>query len=144
MKLAFYKGPAEGIWNRLFHWLVCWFTRSRYSHCELVVNGVCWSSSNRDGGVRGKVIDMTTGRWDVFEIPGDQDRALSWFYRHDGADYDWMGLLRFIVPILPRWGERWFCSEAIGAALGLTEPERLSPQGLADALNLPTKGSANA
>lgn len=134
MLLAMYRGPAEGLWNRAFHSLVCWFTKSEYSHCELVINGMCWSSSNRDGGVRGKRIDLASGKWDLYPVKGDGDAAVRWFLAHDGQKYDWMGLVRFILPIFPKRGKRWFCSEAIAAALGFTKPETFTPQDLLNAV----------
>ena len=50
MQIAFYKGPAKGLTNKLGRLLVCLGTLSRYSHCELVIQGVCYSASARDGG----------------------------------------------------------------------------------------------
>ena len=60
MKVALYKGPAKDWRHKVAHWAVCVATRSPYSHCELVIDGVCWSASARDGGVRGKVIDLVS------------------------------------------------------------------------------------
>lgn len=134
MYLAMYKGPADGLWNKLFHWAVCTFTRSKYSHCELVINGMCWSSSNRDGGVRGKRIDLTSGKWDLYPIQADERAAVEWFRFHKGAKYDWMGVLRFVLPFIPKQRKRWFCSEAIAAAIGLHTPECFTPESLLKAV----------
>jgi hypothetical protein len=68
LRLALYKGPAQDLAHKIAHWAVCLFTGSPYSHCELVINGVCRSASARDGGVRGKVIDLHSGKWDVVEL----------------------------------------------------------------------------
>lgn len=134
MKLALYKGPAQDIAHKIAHWAVCLFTGSPYSHCELVIGGVCWSASARDGGVRGKVIDLASGHWDLFEIHGDEDLALEWFLAHDGARYDWAGVFRFALPFLPASRSRWFCSEACAAALLLPGARDLNPQQLLDHL----------
>ena len=133
MKLALYKGPAQNWAHKIAHWAVCTFTGSPYSHCELVINGVCWSASARDGGVRGKVIDLASGRWDVVDLPAQlsQADALAWFRAHDGLRYDWAGVMRFALPFLPLCMVRWFCSEACGAALGLAQPHKLTPRTLA-------------
>jgi hypothetical protein len=51
-----------------------------------------------------------------------------------------MGVAAFIKTfsafVRERW-DRWFCSEAIAAALGLPEPASMNPQALDDAI---TKG----
>jgi hypothetical protein len=132
MKLALYKGPAQDWRHKLAHWAVCTFTGSIYSHCELVIHGVCWSSSARDGGVRGKVIDLASGRWDVVDVhPSvDEARALAWFQAHAGQAYDWAGVLRFALPVLPRRADQWFCSEACAAATGIPCADDLQPHDL--------------
>ena len=121
MKLAMYKGPATGLFHIIAHWFTCLWTMSRYSHCELVFGepdrfgmSLCASSSGRDGGVRFKNIDLGSGRWDVFDIGGDEEAASRWVIEHVASGYDWFGLLWFVLPIKvfnnPR---RWFCSEAL-------------------------------
>lgn len=145
MKLAMYKGPPNDVAHKLSHWFTCLWTRSIYSHCELVyhqsdvMNGksLCASSSARDGGVRLKYIDLSSGHWDVFELPGlteqQAEAARAWFYEKSDAraGYDWFGLLWFVLPVKafnnPR---RWFCSEALAAALGLPKPHKYHPQKL--------------
>jgi len=125
--VALYKGPATGWFHQAWHRLVCWWTKSIYSHCEVVIGGVCYSSSNRDGGVRAKVIDLTSGRWDLFDLDGDEGAALAWFQRHMGEGYDWLGVARFVVPFLPHFRHLWFCSEASGAALLWADADRVKP-----------------
>lgn len=127
MQIAFYKGPATGITNKLGRLLVCIGTLSRYSHCELVIQGVCYSASARDGGVRSKVIDLASGHWDVVDVPGDEAAALAWFCAHMGEAYDWMGVLRFALPFLRQRPGKWFCSEAVAEALGVADSAGVSP-----------------
>lgn len=118
MQLAFYKGPAADRRHQLAHRLICLFTGSKYSHVELIINGTACSASARDGGVRVKQIDLTSGKWDVIEIGGDEAAAWDWFATHAGQGYDWAGVARFIVPFLPHKRDQWFCSEAVAASLG--------------------------
>jgi hypothetical protein len=128
IRLALYKGPADGLVHKLGHWAVCIGTMSRYSHCELEIDGVCWSSSIRDWGVRGKVIDLTSGRWDVVEIPAaDTASALAWFTARAGKPYDWPGVLRFALPFLRQKPGEWFCSESAAGALSLSDPSNWTP-----------------
>jgi len=128
MQLALYKGPAQNRWHQLAHRAVCLFTGSKYSHVELVINGTACSASARDGGVRIKQIDLASGKWDVVQISGDEGRAWDWFSIHAGQGYDFAGVARFIVPLLPHKRSQWFCSEAVAAALGLPEPDLWTPQ----------------
>lgn len=135
MQIAMYRGPAKTAWFQIVHWVICIGTRSRYSHCEIVIRGDCYTCSERDGGVRGKKIDLYSGHWDVYDIPGGreaEDAALRWFAEHHGEGYDWRGILRFVLPWIKNHERRWFCSEACAAALGIPEPHRITPQGLLD------------
>lgn len=126
VQIAFHKG-SSGFVNTLTHVAICWFTKSKYSHCELVVDGRCYSSSARDGGVRSKVIDLDSGNWDVFDLNADPDDIKNWFASHAGEKYDWAGIFRFILPFLPANPKQWFCSEAVGAAVCMVKPEDYSP-----------------
>lgn len=140
MKLALYAGPAKSIAQKLIHWAICLFTWSRYSHVELVIDGRCFSASNRDGGVRAKFIDLYSGRWDVIEIPerfqAKTWAAIAWFRRHDGENYDWIGCARLcpLLHWLPARSDHHFCSKAIAEALGLPNPDDYTPQRLLDYL----------
>ena len=158
LHLASYKGPASGLLHQLSHWLIChlkprcwWpYLPALYSHNELVFStcedglSQCASSSARDGGVRVKWIDLNTGRWDVIPLPQYDDeqslQASYWFFRHAGEKYDYLGVAAFIKTLSALVREvwnRWFCSEAIAAALGIKDPAKQSPQELHDLLAKP-------
>lgn len=127
MQLAFYKAP--GTWaDRLIRIV----TGSKYSHCELVINGTACSASIRDGGVRMKTIYLDPAKWDVVDVDGDVTAAWDWFATHAGQDYDFLGALSFVLPFLPSRSKQWFCSEACAAALGRPDPDLYSPQHLFD------------
>lgn len=108
MHIAMYKGPAQGWLHRLSHWAVSMWTRSQYSHCELVFDGLappnsyCASASARSGAVRFTRINLDSGRWDVYELKGFDEV----------------------------YARRWFCSEAVAAALGLPRPHKWTPADL--------------
>lgn len=129
MQLALYKGKGL-IGNAITRW----WTGSVYSHCELVIDGVCYSASFMDGGVRKKRIDLSSGRWDVVDIPwADKAFALDFFERTKGAKYDWFGI--FGSQLLNRRMHdvnRWFCSEWFGGATQLPHPETRNPDTLAE------------
>lgn len=134
LALALYKGPPRNDWwHSVSHYAIRLWTWSKWSHAELVIDGVCYSSSARDGGVRSKRIDLASGRWDVVDlhIAEDQaERALSWFMVNLGDQYDWAGIWRFVVPFLPQNKRRWFCFEAIGSALGFAGTHKLTANDL--------------
>lgn len=136
VQLALYRGPTgpvrtrTDLQNRLVHWGICLRTLSRHSHAELAIDGLCHSSSARDGGVRAKHIDLHSGRWDVLPLPGaDAPRALAWFAQHNGQPYDWPGIAAWLLPVRQH-AQRWVCFEAVGAALGLPNPHTLSGRSL--------------
>lgn len=142
MRLAMYKGPPNKFWHKIGHKAICLWTRSEYSHCELAFGEpnlmgttLCASASARDGGVRWTHINLSSGRWDVFDMPdhsvADEQTAREWFQKHNGKGYDYFGLLWFLLPIkLVNNSRRFFCSEADADALGLPKPHKFHPQKL--------------
>jgi hypothetical protein len=84
-----------------------------------------------DGGVRFKIIEFDPEHWDIVDIPGvDEAKVRSWFNQHLGDKYDVRGLAAVLTPI-PQNKYKWFCNEAIGAAMGITDPWRFSPNSFA-------------
>ena len=140
MKAAFYRGTRPGLAG-IYSRVVRWWTKSPYSHVELVLSsGRAWSSSFEDGGVRSKLIDFDPARWDLVDLPPALEHAaVAWFEAHRGAGYDLVGNLQFVISPVPHSRRRWFCSEAVAAALGIPDPWRYSPGALASALTLITR-----
>ena len=132
MKAAFYKATRPG-WQGIYSRAVRWIDRGPYSHAELVFSdGLSASASWMDGGVRFKRIDYDPERWDFVTLPDSlEPQARDWFERNAGAPYDLMGNVRFVLPWLSDSDKGWFCSEALGAALGWKEPWRYGPNGAA-------------
>lgn len=131
MQIAFYKKPSSGFLKKLIHYGICIATLSRYSHCELVINGICYSSSGRDNGVRKKFIPdlYTSGHWDIFTLEDyDAIKALKVFEENNGCGYDYLGVAKYIFPFIPNRKNRWYCSEINAVMLGL--PKEQTPQDL--------------
>lgn len=132
LKIAFYKGK-----KRLADRLICRWLRGPYSHCETITHShddgthTCWSASLKDGGVRGKTMALDPLKWDIVEIPGSAEDARDWFEHRNGKKYDWVGTLGFIWRPLRGASDRFFCSEAVAASIGVTEPWRFDPNSLA-------------
>lgn len=129
VRLALYKGRGQ-IGNALIR---VW-TGSIYSHCELVVDGMAYSSSIKDGGVREKRIDFAPEHWDFVELPDVFAwRVLAHFEATRGAPYGWRDLILSQVLNTGRDEDgAAFCSEWCAAALGLPNPTIFSPRALGD------------
>ena len=128
MRVAFYKGTKTGI-PGIYNRGVRWWTIGKYSHCELIFkSGMSASSSFADGGVRYKFIDYDPEKWDFIDLPDSfEDAARKWFDDHIGQEYDLMGNFHFVVSAVPDDKSKWFCNEAVGAALGIQESWRFYP-----------------
>ncbi len=136
MIIAFYKSTPKGI-KGLYNRLVRWWCRGTYSHCEILFSdGLCASSSFMDGGVRFKQINLNPHHWDFIRVPDWLERdARVWFATYEGCKYDVLGNLHFVVGLVADDKRKWFCSEAVAAALGVTEPWRFDPNSLAALLH---------
>lgn len=133
MQLALYKGPPSSLIHNISHYITRLWTWSKYSHAELVIDGKCYSSSARDGGVRGKEINLSSGHWDVFDITNNEEikhKALTWFLDHDGDNYDYRNVIRYVFPFIGHNRNQWVCYEAVGAALGISRPQVLTAEKL--------------
>jgi hypothetical protein len=136
LRAAFYKGThagLPGVYNRI----VRWWTRSQYSYAELIfADGMAASSSQMDGGVRFKAIDFDPALWDFVDLPERlAPTARAWFEAHLGQAYDLLGNLHFVVSPVGDDKRKWFCSEAVAAALGIPDPARFDPGTLHAALS---------
>jgi hypothetical protein len=136
VKAAFYRGTRPGL-PGIYNRGVRWWTRSPYSHCELIFNdGMAASSSFMDGGVRFKRIDFDPEHWDFVDLPAHlEPTARAWFAAHAGQPYDLLGNLHFLLGPVADDKFKWFCSESIAAALGIADPWRYDPGVLASALS---------
>jgi uncharacterized protein YycO len=123
MKLAFYLGSNGNYLDKL----ICIVTGSAYSHCELVFSdGQSFSSSPRDGGVRFKPIIYEPQKWVVIELPvepADEAKVRSWCQTKTGKDYDFSGVLGFILPFFKQDDDDYYCSEICLMALKLVIEE---------------------
>jgi hypothetical protein len=131
VKIALYKGTRPGL-AALFSIGTRLWTRGDYSHCELVFDdGVSYSSSFVDHGVRGKLIVFNPEHWDFVDLGADCPVARSWFTERLGQQYDLLGLLGFLWGPTRDCTDKWFCSEAVASALGISEGWRINPNALA-------------
>ena len=126
VRLAFYKG--EGDWVDK---VVRWWTKSQYSHVEVVVGDTWISSSPRDGGVRSMRMESYNAKhWDTIDYPGVSTiDVFDLFRRTKGNDYDFIGILfSQVLPTGLHSSTKWYCSE--WAAELKYDKTNLSPQEL--------------
>lgn len=129
VKLAFYK--AKGTW---LDCLVRRWTRSQYSHVEIVFSdGIWFSASPRENEVRFKWIVPKPGHWDFVDIclfPTEEELLREYCEEQDGKRYDWIGIfLSQIIPLGVHNSRWWFCSEVVSAALQfIGRLAKMSPQ----------------
>ena len=145
--LAFYKGQKrENPDTSFFDRLICFVTRSPYSHVELVYYyidktkfGYCWTSSPRDGGVRATTIQFDPHHWDLFEYSGTMPSHLklgtipevdAWFRPKAGMKYDWVGAVATVIRFIKQIETKYFCSEIIAEFFEFAKPSRYTPKKL--------------
>lgn len=146
--LAFYKGRGNLVYQRIQDGVIRSVTRGIYSHVELISGdalhgqtAVCLSASGRDGGVREKRILLRPESWDLVSMCLNPEAPCQFIRGHLGARYDYAGLM--FSQVLAFGGhnpDKWFCSEICAAALGLPNPQRVSPQFLFDVVTWGNKG----
>ena len=149
--LAFYKHKRS--WRKepvkaLADVVTRLFTKGDYSHCELVIERMeftsgnhyehetvfdCYSSSVQDGGVRCKKINVSDKtKWDlvqVFDVSPEEVKA--YFNRTCGRKYDWWGAIGIVLGIKQK-RSKYFCSEwCFNAIYNSDEGWRFSPNQLA-------------
>ena len=143
--LALYHGHRGGtglkVWAARFtDGLTRVLTRGRYSHCELAVRlpetadgqeYECYSASLRDKGVRRKTMPLPSAKWDLIALPDSVGGRLHGLWKETQSQgYDLPGAFGVVFGLREN-RKRWFCSEWVGAALGLSESWRFSPNDLA-------------
>lgn len=113
--LACYHGRASKHWHRICDGITKFFTRGRYSHCEIAVHlhgnrYKCYSSSYRDGGVRVKVMTLDDTKWDLVPLDITPKQVRQYFGATRGLGYDLIGALGCVAG-LRQHPAKYFCSE---------------------------------
>lgn len=136
--LASYHGHADKLFHRLCDGITRFFTRGKYSHCEIAIalsdgRYQCYSSSYRDGGVRCKVMALPSDTWDLIALDGVSEDDIRRYFRQTlEASYDLFGALGCVAG-LPQNADKFFCSEwCYNAIFGGGQGFRFSPNQLAE------------
>jgi hypothetical protein len=120
IKIAFYKGEGELV-NRL----VRWWTKSPYSHAELILpDDVTWVGispflKSEVSARRKEITNLSDWDFIEFEITSQQNDIIMQFYEETkGNKYDWFGMMASqFIPFVVKQKGRWYCSEWIAYAL---------------------------
>ncbi len=138
MRIAFWKGTDPGFGGILDR-AIRWWTDGPYSHNEVIFSdGWTGTSSWADKGV--KLLKRPEGyydnldNWTIIEIDADEAEVRAWFYEHDGAPYDLLGVFGFVWRPIRGMGGAFFCSEAFAAAMKWLNPHHYSPNTLYEAI----------
>ena len=137
VQIAFYKADKAKK-HRWLTKLIAWWTGGEFCHCEIIIDGFMYSSSNWDGGVRKKKWNGAGDKWVVIPVLGvDKQKILDFYKETKEEKYDYLGILGFVLPFKDR-EKQWFCSEWVSNALKiagckklwLQEPSKISPNKL--------------
>ena len=128
MKIHFYKARNGKLGDKIVGIV------SIFSHVELEIDGVFYSSSNRDGGVRSKIIDISNKKkWVSFELKNNIDKniCLNYFKSVEGQKYDWLNIFfSQIIKLNIQSSNKQICSEFVGNCLQLDNAYKYSPEAL--------------
>lgn len=134
VRAAFYVKRPGHLVDRLIRWR----TSSNTSHVELVVDGLMYSSSPVDGGVRSKPFPANPdpNTWILVDLPDTVAvKILSFFQATKGSKYDWLAVaVGQLLAAKIKSRDKWFCSEWCASALGKHDSWRYSPGLLLDVL----------
>ena len=128
MKIHFYKARNGKLGDKIVGFA------SIFSHVELEIDGVFYSSSNRDGGVRSKIIDISNKKkWVSFELKNNIDKniCLNYFKSVKEQKYDWLNIFfSQIIKLNLQSSNKQICSEFVGNCLQLDSAYKYSPEAL--------------
>lgn len=122
-----YKGRG-----RIGDWLIRLWTWSKYSHVELRINGIGYTSMYGIGVNSFDRKDLS-GDWDVFPVDCTKGNVMDMLIRYNKIKhqpYDVVGVAVGQLLKTFRWHKKdeWFCSEVVAYMLGLEHPERYAPK----------------
>jgi hypothetical protein len=136
MKFAFYKAPGS-----IFDKLIRWWMRGPYAHVEAILEDNGDGSYTIASSVPGTGVRIATNQtlperdWDIVDGPGDVAAARAWFEAHNGAAYDYIGLLGFVIrPVVGYVRKKFCCSRACLLSIGFPGSWRFDPNAMYDAV----------
>jgi len=131
--------------------LIKFWTKSEYSHCEILFDGFSYNADTEMGLLRYNLEKYNEKEWDSIKIFVDvssinKKKIEKFIQAQLGLQYDWKGI---ILSQFFRFGinsdDKWFCSEFVTKVLQLfmveetldVQPNKVSPEKLFQILNKP-------
>ena len=141
IKLAFYKG--KGDWKDKF---IRFWTRSKYSHVELVLGEYWISTSPRINAVAKRKINYHPENWDIVDASNkskySSEEILERYEKIKGAKYDWLaiffsvGIFNLLNNCILENKDKYICSETAAYLIGLDNACKYDPGDLAEWVGL--------
>ena len=129
IKIAFFKGGKKS----LLHRFIRWWTKSKYSHAELILPeergwvGISPFLTSRVGIREKNLNEEELKNWDYLTLKFSWREPVKNYQLHQldkfiektmNARYDWFGvIISNFTPFLVKKRDRWYCSEWIAHAL---------------------------
>jgi len=120
IRIAFFKGNN----HEFHHRFIRWWTKSQYSHVEIVLADDTWTAISPFlyARVASRVrTSVNIKEWDYldFHLTAGEFQALKNFISETTGDgYDWIGMLiSQLVPFTVKGKGKWYCSQWVFAAL---------------------------
>lgn len=126
IEVAFYKGLYS---HNLISIIIAIFTLSKYSHVELIIDGMSYSSRPSSKGVSKELKDYSINPelWDILLIKISEEsilKILQFFNETNHAKYDWVGIFFYhLIPLEIEDPNRYYCSEWVAKALRFQYPK---------------------
>ena len=106
--------------------VIAFWTRSKYYHTEIMINGYRVISVPGNGLVIDKSLPHDIDNWDIVKVPkfsvttSEYEEIFTWLSEQVGKDYDIKGIL---FSQIFKWNthnpDKWFCSEIATTILQL-------------------------
>ena len=121
IEVAFYKARKGNVVDKIIAFFSATASEKlsgawldNYSHVEIVFDdNLMFSSSGRDQKVRFRSFPRDD-HWDVYQLPSVSEHTVRHLAEmYVGAEYDYTGVLGFIIPFRIENSKKWFCSELV-------------------------------
>jgi hypothetical protein len=129
MKLALRKGPAPdaNALGKLSATAIKLRIVTNYPHSGIVIDGDLYHATAQHGVI---AEPFDPEGWEVFDIGGDDARALSLFKEQEHKGYDWVSLFAFVM-VNASDSQRWYCFElSFYLMTGKRPGDRVTPETL--------------
>ena len=141
MQLALRKTAATGatFWARLAAWAIKTRLVSQYCHGGIVIGDRVYHATAAHGLCDA---EFAPEKWDLFDLGADRDVQILSLYRLlQGAKYDWVSLLAFVVPWRVSDADRMYCFEWCWMCIEDRNPSfRVTPEMLLESILKNKKG----